>query len=324
MTTTTGSITIHTKKGYESINRDMLQDGNLSLESIGLLSNIISYSENWKLNKTELYTRFNKNKRTSIDRMWDELVSNGYIVQFRKRVGRKYVYQYLVTSHKFNKEEISSIISKVKETGYLFYHKAMLKMEDMSKINPLDFIVLKEPNAKKEYKKDEVLDFSDIISSGEVEDNSSVDNKQSTDNSSNHTDSKSIFKRFTIKKVIKEEELFKGHDKISREYKESFRPEINELKSTLHRYMIRPSYSELIADEFIKSSIPVDMDIVLQQLKWMVIKSKSEDGIGSVVDYFVNGYLKRLSNSRLQSPNEDDVLPYIPMYNWVEGEEAYV
>src|SRR5699024_12177600 len=82
------------EKGYESLNRSMLQDeDNLSLQAIGLLANLTSYSDTWVIHKTELYNRFAKNKRKSVQNAWAELVENNYIVQLRKRNGSKYDYR---------------------------------------------------------------------------------------------------------------------------------------------------------------------------------------------------------------------------------------
>lgn len=107
----TGQISKFQKgKGYESIPRELLQDTNLSLEAIGLLSYMQSLPENWKLYKTELYTRFPKNKRRSIDNIWKELVENNYLLNFRKRDGRKYVYSYVFTVTPFTKEETEELI----------------------------------------------------------------------------------------------------------------------------------------------------------------------------------------------------------------------
>lgn len=97
-------------KGYESINRNMLQDvDNLSLQAIGLLSNLTSMPESWTTYKTELYKRFAKNGRTSVQNAWNELVENKYIVQLRKRNGKKYDYIYYHSQEPFSSEDIKEI-----------------------------------------------------------------------------------------------------------------------------------------------------------------------------------------------------------------------
>lgn len=97
-------------KGYEGISRDMLQDTeNLGLGSIGLLAHLFSYPEDWRLRKTELYKRFKKAKRSRIQTIWNELVEENYIVQFRKRKGKKYEYTYHISTVRFSVEKIQQI-----------------------------------------------------------------------------------------------------------------------------------------------------------------------------------------------------------------------
>lgn len=123
----TGKATIKNyqkDKGYEIIPRELLQhcdkkakdkNGNehgkngLSLEAIGLLINLQSYPEDWELNKTELYTRYSKNGRKQIVRIWQELVEHKYIVQFKKRNKQKYDYIYYFSVIPFDDEMIRNI-----------------------------------------------------------------------------------------------------------------------------------------------------------------------------------------------------------------------
>lgn len=105
-----GNVKRFDQKGYESLNRGMLQDvDNLSLQAIGLLCNLSSMPDSWTVYKTELYKRYGKNGRTSVQNAWNELVDNNYIVQFRKRNGRKYDYYYYFSQEKFTAENIKSL-----------------------------------------------------------------------------------------------------------------------------------------------------------------------------------------------------------------------
>lgn len=118
MATGKGNIKNFSKdRGFEVIPRDLLQhcdkrkhgtDG-LSLEAIGLLVNLQSYPEDWEINKTELYNRYSKNGRRKVESAWDLLVEKKYIVQFKKRNGRKYDYVYYFSVEPFNDEMIRSI-----------------------------------------------------------------------------------------------------------------------------------------------------------------------------------------------------------------------
>lgn len=111
----------HFKKdyGYELIPRELLQscDKNskyskgLSLQAIGLLVNLQSYPENWDLNKTELYKRYSKNGRSSVQNAWNELVEKNFIVQFHKREGKRNIYTYYFSLTPFSDEDIKEIES---------------------------------------------------------------------------------------------------------------------------------------------------------------------------------------------------------------------
>lgn len=105
-------------KGYESIKREMLQNDDLSLEARGLLAYMESMPESYVFHKTQLQKAFKHNKRTCIDRIWNELMSQNYLIAFRKRDGKKYIYQYYFTQEKFDEEDIEAIESDLLSLGF--------------------------------------------------------------------------------------------------------------------------------------------------------------------------------------------------------------
>lgn len=105
-------------KGYESIKREMLQNDDLSLEARGLLAYMESMPESYVFHKTQLQKAFKHNKRTCIDRIWNELMSQSYLIAFRKREGKKYIYQYYFTQEKFDEEDIQAIESDLLSSGF--------------------------------------------------------------------------------------------------------------------------------------------------------------------------------------------------------------
>ncbi|SJZ45074.1 hypothetical protein SAMN02745116_00350 [Pilibacter termitis] len=106
------------EKGYESINREFLQNNELSLEARGLLSYMESMPKNYVFHKTQLYRCFEKNKKTSIERIWNELLEENYLVAFRKREGTKYEYEYYFTQDKFSISDIEQLSKEMLENGY--------------------------------------------------------------------------------------------------------------------------------------------------------------------------------------------------------------
>jgi hypothetical protein len=78
----------------------------ISLEALGLIVNICSYSEEWELHKTELYKRFANNKRTSVSNAWKELTEANYIFEYKYRDGKKWEYVYLYDITPYTSEQI--------------------------------------------------------------------------------------------------------------------------------------------------------------------------------------------------------------------------
>ncbi|WP_436949283.1 DnaD domain protein [Staphylococcus shinii] len=144
---------ISNEKPFEVIPRELLQscdkkrkDTNnkaLSLEAIGLLCNLQSYPEGWELHKTELYNRYEKNGKSKVMRIWDELVEAGYIIQFKIRSGNNYEYHYYFSVYGITEEQI-----KEKEE----YHQAKVQ----NKFN-LDF---RKSEVQKSAQNQDILDFS--------------------------------------------------------------------------------------------------------------------------------------------------------------------
>jgi hypothetical protein len=125
------SINDNISEGYENIPRGLLQScdkikdgikhkhdtfGFLSLKAIGLLCNLKSYPAKWRLRKTELYKRFEKDGRTSVSSAFDELVENGYIIQFKIRDGKKYDYVFYFNIVPFTEDQIKLIEEKENAT----------------------------------------------------------------------------------------------------------------------------------------------------------------------------------------------------------------
>lgn len=99
----------------------------ISLEALGLLTNLLSYSSTWELHKTELYKRFAHHGERSVRTAWKNLVDANYIIEFRYRVGKKYEYVYYFRKVPFTEEEKTIILETAKEEyGQIF---GLCKME---------------------------------------------------------------------------------------------------------------------------------------------------------------------------------------------------
>lgn len=101
-----GIIKVRKKENpFEMIERATLQDTRLSLQALGLLVNVCSYPDSWEIYKTELYKRYPKNKETSVRSAWNELLALDYAMEKKIRTGRKWSYEYAVSTVPFTEEE---------------------------------------------------------------------------------------------------------------------------------------------------------------------------------------------------------------------------
>lgn len=291
-------------KGTENIPRELLQDENLSYEAIGLLCQLQSYPSDWDLFKTELYKRNHKNKRTSVERIWDELVENGYIVQYRIRDGKAYCYQYLFSVNKFTEENLKEIGAVMSDAGYSFY----LNDKQRDKINGTD-------NGEKW----------------------GVENQQSNENADatgfekngmlilNSSKPTPIIKR-TIKDFDDDEDIIKL---------KAF-AEVPELKMVLRLLVdskVSLHDSVKIAEELSIDRSLLNPEMIVEQLKWCSYKAKHE-GISDFAKYYINGLRTKIANSGVSPKNSGDEFitdfavkilggmagldMEVPMFNWLD------
>lgn len=306
------------RKGFESIPRELLQSKELSLEAIGLLCNLQSYPSNWTLYKTELRKRF-KNKEKVVDKIWDELVSYGYVIQFWKRVGRKYEYAYFFNVEKFNLDEIQELCSEMNDCGMTLYHKAMIKMK-REEINYKDYVVLEDSE-----KENLDLSFWDSQIGNLTEHDETGVSWDSHFGNPNLEFPYSEANRLTNKRLtIKKLDIDKNEE-------EEFLKRIDENLDFKNLALILRSRGIGLDDIFqiigYLETVEFSKELIMQQLNWMAKKTE-EDGIADFARYFITGYGKRLE-SRNGSRIEDlDKLLGIDkgkrldgiMHDWLNGE----
>lgn len=324
-------------KGYESIPRELLQSKELTLEAIGLLCNMTSYPDTWILHKTELRKRF-VNKEKVVDRIWDELVQTGYIIQFRKRVGRSYTYQYFFNVEKFTLEEVQEMCDMMHQEEFVLYHKAMLKIKE--EIIPYkDFIYISEEDKEK-------LDLSywtsqngNLTKEDEINDSWGSQNGKSNMECPKQEGNRLTIKRLTNKMShttptpknddddnnIKQENGIL--EKLTRLVREN--SDYRNLALTLRGADVSIDNVYEIIEYFETNKGSFDKELVKQQLEWMQMKSTTDVGISDFGIYFIGGYKQRAETKNINSisSNEfdsllgiDSELPHVPLYNWLEGE----
>jgi hypothetical protein len=132
-------------------------DKPISLEALGLLTNLLSYSGKWKLHKTELYKRFGKNKETSVKSAWKNLMESKYIIEFRYRSGKKWEFKYFYRKRPFSDTEKAEILAAAeKEHGEVWGLDFQdLKMKSSKSRGNQELISNKKPLINKDLKNDD-------------------------------------------------------------------------------------------------------------------------------------------------------------------------
>lgn len=311
-------------KGYEAVPREVLQSNSLSRAAKGLLLELKSYSENWVLHKTELYTRNSEDGRTATERQWDELVRKGYIIQFRKRTGKKYIYEYFFTTEKFTLEDIQEIRLEMIKLGYLFYLKPSMEKE-----------------LKKELEIDEKYELSEYELSCMIWD---VENQQSNKNTGTSTfvemlilDSPKRASKRTYNKREDDDEynINKGDEsfenQVAKKAKEKDKiEEANLVSGLLTKSGVDNSDALKILDAILDEPELIHAESIVSQLRWCVMKNKNE-GISNLPTYFLNGLRMKLKNvsmkndydfqrsfAELMSDGDSGDIEEIPLHDWTK------
>lgn len=277
-------------RGYESIPRAFAQNERLTYEARGLLISLASYPDNFKVYKGELYKRSEKNGRRKIDRAWEELVNEGYILQFRKRDKTNFLFSYIFSMEPFNSEDILSIFEEALSYQFHFYHKTVLKKIDQTKENFRQIL----PVYLTEEEKEGVLQW--LESHNEIKNKmSDVQNehpKESLDNNdcwdvqneqlkmdcSKRTENKLTTKRFTTEKS----DTKKDTKKI--DTSENDFPFIHSLPSVLTETFLPEETLDLIARQSSTvEEIQQTIDILYQSKKYV---QDHLDGLTIVAEYF--------------------------------------
>ncbi|MBS4203689.1 hypothetical protein [Lederbergia citrea] len=209
-----GNVKKFKSKGYESINRNMLHDvDSLSLQAIGLLSNLTSMPDSWTIYKTELYKRYAKNGRTSVQNAWNELVKNNYVVQLRRRVGKKFEYVYYHSQEKFTHKDIKDI--EKKESCLVWDGKKSSNVEfqhsKKSSASNVDFGLPKMDFPKSTYNK---LSNKEIKYKDKDKDLDTIDTVDALQNNYDFPDSLSTEKKEELKEKYMEQAFYDNQLRI--------------------------------------------------------------------------------------------------------------
>jgi hypothetical protein len=316
-------------KGYESISRDMLQDvDHLSLEAIGLLAHLSSFRDTWKIFKTELYKRFTKSKRTKIEKAWNELVEEKYIVQLRKRVGKRYEYIYYHSQVKFSDEDIEEISQvedaeiwdgKVKnDQNDGSEHRTAKKSSQSNDSSTVDFQQSKMNSSKSTHKK---LSINEI----NYKDNH-LDTEDTSNLSPDHTFSNSL----PDEQILKEKERYmqnafiENQEYIPKELATMLSSSIEQAKEYYNLILLAKKNTERTYESVIwLEQEPELLHEIINTFSRAVRKIEKERIVDNPNGYIyksIHGVLSRefAERARMQVMNNREPPGKIPFYNWVD------
>lgn len=312
-------------KGYESIPRDMLQRKDMSPQAKGLLAELLSFDEKWVLYKNELLRRNQVVKKGAMEKIWMELVEKKYILQYRKRVARKYEFKYIFSGEEFEREDVLKITQKMSEQGYAFYLKT-------STINSLK----KERNIPEEYELSNhelsllLWEPRNWVPKENLENKGFVENPE--------VGSPKLGTKRTINKQENDDEINKFN---AREI--DFVSALVELGTKTNDPQKLVQTSKLLKNSgFVEHDVIAILngliqepklhnpDVIIEQINWVSMKSKTE-GIINVPTYFLNGLRRKVQTKKIQSNHLEneaykakvnpDNSPDVPLYNWIRRED---
>lgn len=107
----TGIIKTVKTNRYTQIHNDVVQKKLKKLNSIGVLTYLLSLPEEWTIRKTDLQKRFGK---AAVNQAFEELEEMGFLASFQFRNGNRNDYAYAVSDIEF---DMSAILDMAKEAG---------------------------------------------------------------------------------------------------------------------------------------------------------------------------------------------------------------
>lgn len=315
-------------KGYESLNRMMLQDEeNLSLAAIGLLANLTSYPDTWNVHKTELYTRFAKSGRRVVERAWNELVENNYIVQLKKRNGSKFDYIYYHSQIKFTEEDIKEI---EKIEGVAVWDGKLSKRDNDKVSSNVQNVQSKENDNStvrfEQYKMNCTKRTDNRLTIKEINYKDKDIDTVDTENSSYPQYPQKVNSKVKTKEQYMNDAFYQNAEKVPEEISSMLKAFFgNDIERAESSYQTILRAKKKVEDE-IGAVIWLEHDletiqVVIQSFSLAIRKVERESVVSNPEGYIYTSVYNALANHYKNfnlSPNLN-----APYYNWLEEEDTY-
>ncbi|MFK4899162.1 hypothetical protein [Lactococcus petauri] len=291
-------------KGYESLSREFLQRNDLSLEARGLLAYMESMPDDYVFHKTQLYKCFDKNKKTSVERIWNELLDQHFIIAFSRGSGPKQEFDYLFTHESFSEQDISELNNQYFAEGWEVAYRSGTNRKPAS-------FYQEKPKNEENTKADK--------SSKHV----GVDFEQHDLNSTKSTDNKLTNKSFILNGDEEEEKENKKEISNFEEIATKEIPEALKMIDTISKEMVNPEAAKnIIRFEVIESlaSLPSSSQVNTWLSEAISFSSENCQSYPHLAEYIAKNYKMRVqiwtverTKIRLEEQNRESNNFHIPM-----------
>lgn len=305
-------------KGYESLSREFLQRNDLSLEARGLLAYMESMPDDYVFHKTQLYKCFDKNKKTSVERIWNELLDQHFIIAFSRGSGPKQEFDYLFTHESFSEQDISELNNQYFAEGWEVAYRSGTNRKPASfyQEKPKNEENTKADKSSKHEGVENQHPDNNGISKG-------VDFEQHDLNSTKSTDNKLTNKSFILNGDEEEEKENKKEISTFEEISTKEIPEALKMIDTISKEMANPEEAKnIIRFEVVESlaSLPSSSQVNTWLSEAVSFSSENCQSYPHLAEYIAKNYKMRVqrwtverTKTRLEEQNLECNNFHIPM-----------
>lgn len=305
-------------KGYESLSREFLQRNDLSLEARGLLAYMESMPDDYVFHKTQLYKCFDKNKKTSVERIWNELLDQHFIIAFSRGSGPKQEFDYLFTHESFSEQDISELNNQYFAEGWEVAYRSGTNRKPASfyQEKPKNEENTKADKSSKHEGVENQHPDNNGISKG-------VDFEQHDLNSTKSTDNKLTNKSFILNGDEEEEKENKKEISNFEEIAMKEIPEALKMIDTISKEMVNPEEAKnIIRFEVVESlaSLPSSSQVNTWLSEAVSFSSENCQSYPHLAEYIAKNYKMRVqrwtverTKTRLEEQNRENNNFHIPM-----------
>lgn len=124
-----------TPNNFTPLSNKLIQDSNLSLDTIGLMCYLLSLPNDWIIYKEQIQKHFGYGRKR-MDRMWSEAKKGGYLKSEKYRLPNgTWNYQYTLTDVPLSTVPLSTVGSSNVGKGYTIQNKHKQKTQEQNTQN---------------------------------------------------------------------------------------------------------------------------------------------------------------------------------------------